>query len=151
MSRFLLSLVGAALLVATWTACKQGLNDRCQLDSDCEDGLTCNLDFSDDTLSADGVCVPIDTVPDAGPDEGGEDRRPTEDTAEDAADAADGADGPDAAKDGGPDGDMPADTADAVDMTGDAPADAKGDVTDAPMDAPGDMTATDAAGDAAGG
>jgi hypothetical protein len=31
-----------ALLVLSGTACKQGLNDRCELDSDCAGGLKCS-------------------------------------------------------------------------------------------------------------
>lgn len=42
MTRRLASFALAALLAAPLAACKQGANGVCQVDDDCEDGLTCN-------------------------------------------------------------------------------------------------------------
>jgi len=44
MRRFRTVVSGAALafLVFTGIACKQGRGQRCEIDSDCEDGLTCS-------------------------------------------------------------------------------------------------------------
>ncbi len=64
-----IALVGS---VATFTACKQGQNDRCQIDDDCESGLVCNKakntcqSTSGGDLDADVIdAVPADAVPDA--------------------------------------------------------------------------------------
>lgn len=42
MTRRLAALVLASVLAAPLAACKQGENGVCQVDDDCEDGLTCN-------------------------------------------------------------------------------------------------------------
>ncbi len=42
-----LSVLGFALLVSvSATACKQGVGERCQVQSDCDDGLLCVLPLS---------------------------------------------------------------------------------------------------------
>jgi hypothetical protein len=46
-------LVSAPLLLAA--GCKQGKGDRCQVESDCEDGLTCILSAGS-TPQAGGTC-----------------------------------------------------------------------------------------------
>ncbi len=50
----LLALVGGAAL--SLAACKQGLNDRCQVTSDCEDDLICVLPVGG-TPQSGGVCL----------------------------------------------------------------------------------------------
>jgi hypothetical protein len=72
----------ALLLIASLTTgCKQGEGDRCQLDSDCEDGLLCCIDPA--RLNEGGVCRPegkcdltrrdggTDGAVDVGPDDDG--------------------------------------------------------------------------------
>jgi hypothetical protein len=59
------------LLLAS--GCKQGEGDRCQLDSDCEDGLVCCVDAKDPTgRNQGGICKPAgkceETPADAGLD-----------------------------------------------------------------------------------
>jgi hypothetical protein len=44
----------ALFLVASLAGCKQGEGDRCQLDSDCEDGLRCCYDPA--RITKGGVC-----------------------------------------------------------------------------------------------
>ena len=53
-SLVLCALVGGAAL--SLSACKQGLNDRCQVNSDCEDGLICVLPVGG-TPQSGGVCL----------------------------------------------------------------------------------------------
>jgi len=71
----------ALVSVATW-GCKQGQGERCQVDSDCTDGLTCsqaepktcggnNSNEFDAELPIDSAptdAAPIDDAPDAPPD-----------------------------------------------------------------------------------
>lgn len=67
-----------SLSLAATAACKQGPGDRCQVDADCEDGLTCsqadpktcgdqsNTEPLDASLPEAGA--PADAAPDATPD-----------------------------------------------------------------------------------
>lgn len=54
----------AALALA---GCKQGVGDRCQVDSDCDDTLVCVIP-SGASLAQGGSCQPIGTATDAGVD-----------------------------------------------------------------------------------
>jgi len=63
--RVVVAVVAVAAIAAGFVACKQGKDDRCQINADCQDGLLCS--------SATGTCVgsgamnEIDaTVPDTG-------------------------------------------------------------------------------------
>ena len=58
MIRIARSVVFCALFlgVGALSACKQGLNDRCQVNSDCEDDLICVLQVGA-TPQAGGVCL----------------------------------------------------------------------------------------------
>ncbi len=52
--------LGAAALVAApllFSACKQGVGDRCQVPADCEDGLVC-VTPAGGTPQAGGTCQP---------------------------------------------------------------------------------------------
>jgi hypothetical protein len=56
--RTVAAIAALALLVLSGAACKQGLNDRCELDSDCSSGLKCST--GNNTTKADsGKCVSI--------------------------------------------------------------------------------------------
>jgi hypothetical protein len=134
------SLACLALLIATalpLSACLQGVGDRCQLPSDCADGLICSYSFNQDTLSSDGICqMAVDAGPDMAP--------PTHDAAPDHHDAP----GMDLDGDVSDAADVPVDTVTPdvpVDMPGDVPVDAP---VDLPVDAPADMSDGGDAGDA---
>jgi hypothetical protein len=76
----LLTLLSAGIIAA----CKQGEGERCQVNRDCDDGLTCNQGTSPPSCQGVGDELPIDgSVPDADPD------GPV-----DATDATDAPDGP---------------------------------------------------------
>ena len=70
------------LVIALIPGCKQGEGDRCQLDSDCEDGLVCCVDPAH--ISEGGVCrekgkcdvPPVDSGSDTRPVEAGPDLPP---------------------------------------------------------------------------
>jgi hypothetical protein len=89
-------LVGALTLVLAGLAgCKQGEGERCQIDSDCEEGLICST--SNSTCVPKGVTTdagptidaPPATTPDAGiPDAGAPDATPATPDAADLPDAA---------------------------------------------------------------
>ena len=49
-------IVAAALL--TFAGCKQGINDRCQVDSDCQDGLLCFYTGNAPNPAVGGQCEP---------------------------------------------------------------------------------------------
>ena len=49
-------LLAATLL--TFAGCKQGINDRCQVDSDCQDGLLCFYTGNSPNPSVGGQCEP---------------------------------------------------------------------------------------------
>jgi hypothetical protein len=49
-------IVGAALI--TLVGCKQGAGDRCQVQSDCDDGLLCVLPNGGDRQTG-GTCQPM--------------------------------------------------------------------------------------------
>jgi hypothetical protein len=73
-SSMIRSLALASCLIALG-ACKQGLGERCQVSSDCEDGLTCNQGTHTCSSAGSGVdgggIPPIDAmgnVPDGAPD-----------------------------------------------------------------------------------
>ena len=59
-----IALIGS---IVTFTACKQGQNDRCQVDDDCESGLVCNKakNTCQSTSGGDLDADVIDAVPDA--------------------------------------------------------------------------------------
>jgi hypothetical protein len=62
---FLLGLLSLGI----FAACKQSEGERCQVNADCEDGLTCNLGTNPPSCQSIGAEDPIDgTVPDADPD-----------------------------------------------------------------------------------
>src|SRR5262245_343727 len=58
------SVAALTLLVFSGVACKQGLGQRCEIDSDCDDGLTCTV-MGTATDPGGGVCVGPGTTPDA--------------------------------------------------------------------------------------
>jgi hypothetical protein len=135
------SLACLALLLATalpLSACQQGLGDRCQLPSDCADGLTCSYNFNQDTLSSDGICQKI---ADGGPDMdvGQAHDAPAHDAPGMDLDGDAVSDAADLPVDGVVTPDAP------VDMPADAPVDMPGDL---PVDAPADMSDGGDAGDA---
>jgi hypothetical protein len=71
MRRSVLSVVLAIAASLTVSACKQGRNERCQVQSDCDDGLICSLatqECSDQTNSGIDASLPVDAAPDAPPD-----------------------------------------------------------------------------------
>jgi hypothetical protein len=66
----ILALVAASVVTLGVTSCKQGLGDRCQVESDCSSGLICNQatgTCQSSTSGADGNIMP-DARQDAGPD-----------------------------------------------------------------------------------
>jgi hypothetical protein len=118
-----LVVVGLSLVTTLGVGCKQALNERCEQDSDCEDGLQCRPEG----VSAEGGrCVNSSTVvPDAATelDAGSSDN----DAGTDAGDDAGGTDS------GG------ADAPDDGPMTSDATgSDASGDMSSTPTDASAD-------------
>ncbi|MGN6105169.1 MAG: hypothetical protein ACTHU0_08700 [Kofleriaceae bacterium] len=59
----LIATLGFSLLVVGGIAsCKQGLGDRCQVDEDCEDDLTCNQATNPPSCSKQGTGVPLDAA-----------------------------------------------------------------------------------------
>jgi hypothetical protein len=44
------------LTLVILSACRQGIGDRCQLDTDCADGLVCALIHQDDRITG-GTCA----------------------------------------------------------------------------------------------
>jgi hypothetical protein len=116
--------LGGALMV---TGCKQAENDRCEVDNDCETGLTCVRSAMRD----DGVCksmgdagvVVAPPLPDAGPD-----------TLADGSPADAAVDG---AIEAGTDGTVGGDGARDVPVTSDGPAatDVSGDIAVPALDA----------------
>ena len=50
------SVAALAILVSSGIACKQGLGQRCEIDSDCDDGLTCTV-MGTASDPAGGICV----------------------------------------------------------------------------------------------
>jgi hypothetical protein len=85
------ALLRFVLLLALLAACKQGENERCQIDDDCDDGLQCsnNRICVSDTVS---MTPDSTTLTDARPDGPVVDGGPDAETV----------DGPDAASDAGP-------------------------------------------------
>ena len=68
-----LAMTAALVLLAFGTVgCKQGLGDRCQLNSDCDSGLVCVLPAGG-SAAAGGTCQPSGQVADAGPADAGSD------------------------------------------------------------------------------
>lgn len=65
-----LSLCAALFSICLGTSCKQGEGDRCQLDSDCDDGLVCCVDSA--KVAQGGVCRPAGKC-DLAPTDGGTD------------------------------------------------------------------------------
>jgi hypothetical protein len=118
-----LVVVGLSLVATLGVGCKQGLNERCEQDSDCSDGLQCRPEG----VSAEGGrCVNSSTVvPDAATDF---------DAGSSGSDA--GTDGPDGAGGGDAGG---ADAPDDAPLTSDATgSDAPGDTPPTPADASAD-------------
>jgi hypothetical protein len=62
-----LALVAALPVAFALTACKQGKGERCQIDSDCADGLVCTGQFVCDTTKTGGL-ADAGPAPDARPD-----------------------------------------------------------------------------------
>lgn len=65
-----------AITILLLVGCKQSEGDRCQLDSDCDDGLICCY-FTTKTVK-EGICLPpskcdLTPEPDSGTEDGGED------------------------------------------------------------------------------
>jgi hypothetical protein len=120
--------VGLSLIATLGVGCKQGEGERCELNSDCADGLECDREGVSGEAS---ICV----VPGGGqePDASVEDDAGTtgDDAGTDAADDAGGTDG------GGTDGG-------ATDGATDAPMTGEGGASDAPADM---STASDAGTD----
>ena len=131
MRRFLTPSLAAAFvaLALSGVACKQGLGDRCEQNSDCSSGLMCDHDGRTTTAEA-GKCYDPNV---RNPDAGGEDTGTTADaemldTAPDQAGDVSSSDASDAA---------PADDAGDAASGADAPTDAGGTDTgaaDAPID-----------------
>jgi hypothetical protein len=66
-TRVIIPFLALALSALAWAACKQKEGDRCQIDSDCEDGLVCNKATQQCSRSGGGgidATIPID-APDA--------------------------------------------------------------------------------------
>ena len=61
-------LLTAALGLLSLSACKQSLNDPCQVSSDCDDGLVCVLPVGG-TPQVGGTCQPAEGI-DMGSDQG---------------------------------------------------------------------------------
>ncbi len=59
MGRGAIALFFATALFSGAGGCRQSLNDRCQIDSDCEDGLFCQL--AGNTRATGGTCRPNGT------------------------------------------------------------------------------------------
>jgi hypothetical protein len=66
---FLPAALLALLSLGIFAACKQGEGERCQVNADCDDGLTCNQGTDPPSCQSANANNPIDaTVPDADPD-----------------------------------------------------------------------------------
>lgn len=99
-SSVLASLLAIVLAAALLAGCKQGVNEVCQVDSDCEEGLVCNrVQGTCQEGSAGGVdAAPVDAATPATPDAAPEadatpeaDAAPADAAAIDATSAADAA------------------------------------------------------------
>ena len=94
-ARFATAALGAAVLLAL-TGCSQGEGDRCEVDSDCSGGLTCDLSNtsfgicrSNTTTTAPDAAQTIDVAapkPDVPPPDAAPDTAP-HDTSADTSDA----------------------------------------------------------------
>jgi hypothetical protein len=93
-----LSLAAVVALALSGVACKQGLGDRCEQNSDCSSGLVCN--YNGTTTADMGRCInPNAPTPDAGEedDSGSPVDAEIPDTAPDQADDGSSGDASDAA------------------------------------------------------
>lgn len=117
--------VGLSLIATLGVGCKQGEGERCELHSDCADGLECDREGVSGEAS---ICVPIGGGADL--DASTEDDAGTggDDAGSDAADDAGGTDG--GGTDGGVADSGPTDGPDDAPMTSDG----------GPSDAPADMS-----------
>jgi hypothetical protein len=64
--------ISIALVTASLAGCKQGLGERCQVDSDCSDGLSCSQadpkTCGGDNHEQEDADIPEQNPPDAQPD-----------------------------------------------------------------------------------
>lgn len=87
------TLASLALAILSLAACKSGLDERCQVNDDCEDGLVC-VNLSSDPANPVSVCREgVDNTSDAaidapqdGPENDGAPDAPSPDAAVDAMD-----------------------------------------------------------------